>query len=92
MATPLADLPKLLDLAADALVAVPAVYVAARGLYGHVLEKRAARAADTVRRDGLLEDARLFYASASLQRPWVLSCLLAGTAIQVLVGLYEYLA
>jgi len=71
----------------DLMLAVAALYVSGQALRGVWLERRAARAANDDDRNKFLTDARTFYVSASLSRPWVLVLVFAGTAIKLAAGL-----
>lgn len=70
---------------ADIMLAVAALYISGQALRGWWYEKRAATLKDTDpdKSDQHLEDAKTFYATATLSKAWILGLVFLGTLIKV---------
>ena len=79
---------------ADIMLAAAALYISGQALRGWWCEKKAAAIehADPAGSAQLLEDAKTFYASATLSKAWVLFLVFAGTLIKVGLRVYQVLS
>lgn len=74
---------------ADLMLAVAALYVTVLALYGCLLEAQAEGMPEGEDRTSKFNDARTYYALASLTKPWVLILILLGTLGKLAVGWYH---
>lgn len=83
-----------LSWAADIMLAVAALYVSGQALRGWWYEKKAIalKDKDADKSDQLFEDAKTFYASATLSKAWVLALVFLGTLIKVALRVYGVFA
>jgi len=81
---------EILSSTADIMLAVAALYISGQALRGWWCERRAAaiRDADLDKSNQFLEDAKTFYASATLSKVWVLVLVFLGTLIKVGLRIY----
>ena len=73
--------------AADLMLAAAALYVTGQALRGWYKEEQAEKLAPGPDRDTLINDAKTFYALASLSKVWVLLLILGGTLIKLGVSI-----
>ena len=75
--------------AADLMLAAAALYVTVQALRGWYMEVQAARLPAGEDRRAKINDAKTFYALASLSKAWVLFLILLGTLIKVAVSISQ---
>ena len=73
--------------AADLMLAAAALYVTGQALRGWHKEAQAEKLAPGPDRDAMINDAKTFYALASLSKVWVLFLILFGTLIKLGVNI-----
>ena len=74
---------------ADLMLAGAALYVTVQALRGCFLESQAERMQPGDEKDAKINDAKTYYALASLSKPWVLLLILGGTLGKFVVGLFH---
>lgn len=75
--------PSWLSFVADLMLAAAALYVTVQALRVWFMEVAAAKPAEGKERQAKLNDAKTFYALASLSKVWVLLLVLGGTLIKL---------
>ena len=74
---------------ADLMLAAAALYVTAQALRGWYREQQAEKMVEGPEKQSKINDAKTFYALASLSKVWVLLLILGGTAIKLAINLYN---
>ncbi len=74
---------------ADMMLAAAALYVTSQALRGWYREQQAEKMAEGPEKQSKINDAKTFYALASLSKVWVLLLILGGTAIKLAINLYN---
>lgn len=74
---------------ADMMLATAALYVTSQALRGWYREQQAEKMVEGPEKQAKINDAKTFYALASLSKVWVLLLILGGTAIKLAVNLYN---
>ncbi|WP_420348455.1 hypothetical protein [Pelagibius sp.] len=71
------------------MLAVAALYVTGQALRGWYKEVQAEKLPEGPEREAMINDAKTFYALASLSKVWVLLLIFVGTLLRLAVGLYQ---